>query len=73
MASTHLKKHVVEEHYDVVKYCLMKTLEEGLPQGMWTKDMKGAWVEAYEALVLAIQVEGASQLRQQKYEAYAKK
>eukprot|EP00249_Psilotum_nudum_P009812 c22169_g1_i2 orf=271-1059(+) len=72
MASTHLKKHVVEEHYDVLKYCLMKTLEEGLPQGMWTKDMKGAWVEAYQALVLAMQVEGESQLRQQRDEVDAK-
>ncbi|MCO5576885.1 hypothetical protein L7F22_030706 [Adiantum nelumboides] len=31
MAHSHNMSGVVDEHYEVVKYCMLKTLEEGLP------------------------------------------
>lgn len=58
MANSHIISGVVDEHYEVVKFSLLKTVEKGLPAGMWNDEVKGAWAEAYDELVLAIKAEG---------------
>lgn len=58
IANSHMISGVVDEHYEVVKFSLLKTVEKGLPPGMWNDEVKGAWAEAYEELVLAIKAEG---------------
>lgn len=57
MAQAHGLSGVVDEHYDVVKFCLLKTIEEGLPEGKWNSEVREAWVEAYDELVAAIKAE----------------
>eukprot|EP01018_Ginkgo_biloba_P032130 Gb_32168 [translate_table: standard] len=52
----HLIYGVVDEHFDVVKYCLLKTIEEAVPE-MWSPSMKSAWEEAYTQLAEAIKSE----------------
>ncbi|KAH7352452.1 hypothetical protein KP509_19G045900 [Ceratopteris richardii] len=51
MARAHYLAGVVDEHYEVVRYCLLKTIQAGLPAGMWNEDVKQAWHDAYDELV----------------------
>ena len=40
-----------------MRYCLLKTIEEGLPPDTWNDEVKQAWEEAYDELVLAMKFE----------------
>lgn len=57
MAHAHVISGVVDEHYDVVRYSLLKTVQAGLPTGMYNDDVKNAWGDAYDELVLAIKAQ----------------
>jgi len=49
----HFNYGVVDEHYDVVKFCLLETIKDAVPD-MWSPEMKIAWDEAYTQLAEAI-------------------
>ncbi|KAH7352450.1 hypothetical protein KP509_19G045800 [Ceratopteris richardii] len=51
MARAHHLAGVVDEHYEVVRYCLLKTIQAGLPAEMWNEDVQQAWHDAYDELV----------------------
>lgn len=57
MAHKHVISGVVDEHYDVVRYSLLKTVEAGLPAEVWNDEVKNAWGDAYDELVLAIKAQ----------------
>lgn len=44
------------ELLQVVKFALLETLEEAVPE-MWSPEMKNAWGEAYDQLTAAIKAE----------------
>ncbi|OWM70258.1 non-symbiotic hemoglobin 2 [Punica granatum] len=56
LGSLHLKKGVIEAHFEVVKEALLRTIEEGVGN-KWGEDMGSAWSEAYDQLVAAIKAE----------------
>ncbi|XP_022944053.1 plastid division protein PDV2-like [Cucurbita moschata] len=56
LGASHLKYGVVDEHFEVLKYALLETIKEGIPE-MWSVEMKEAWAEAYDQLVSAIKAE----------------
>ncbi|KAL9271486.1 Non-symbiotic hemoglobin 1-like protein [Drosera capensis] len=56
LGDTHLKYGVVDEHFDVVRYALLETVKEAVPE-MWSLEMKSAWGEAYDQLAAAIKQE----------------
>lgn len=57
MAHSHVISGVVDEHYEVVRYSLLKTVQAGLPAEMWNDNVKNAWGDAYDELVLAIKTQ----------------
>ncbi|KAI5063165.1 hypothetical protein GOP47_0021712 [Adiantum capillus-veneris] len=57
MAHAHVISGVVDEHYDVVRYSLLKTVQAGIPPEMWNEEVKNAWGDAYDELVLAIKAQ----------------
>ncbi|XP_027111429.1 non-symbiotic hemoglobin 2-like [Coffea eugenioides] len=63
LGSVHLRKGVLQPHFEVVKEALLKTIEEGVGE-KWSEEMKNAWGEAYDHLAAAImgemQVEAAA-------------
>lgn len=56
MGKLHFKYGVVDEHFDVVKFCLLETIKDAVPD-MWSLEMKIAWDEAYTQLAEAIKIE----------------
>eukprot|EP00250_Pteridium_aquilinum_P002442 c12658_g1_i1 orf=262-993(-) len=57
MSHSHLMSGVVDEHYEVVKLCMLKTLEEGLPADVWNEEVNSAWGAAYDELLVAMKAE----------------
>ncbi|KAI3908301.1 hypothetical protein MKX01_027323 [Papaver californicum] len=56
LGTVHVKKGVIDPHFEVVKEALLRTLESGLGD-KWNDEMKCAWSEAYDQLATAIKVE----------------
>lgn len=56
LGSTHFKYGVADEHYEVVRFALLETIKEAVPE-MWSPEMKIAWSEAYDQLTAAIKAE----------------
>ncbi|GAB2224763.1 hypothetical protein Droror1_Dr00005533 [Drosera rotundifolia] len=50
------KYGAVDEHFDVVRYALLETVKEAVPE-IWSLEMKSAWGEAYDQLAAAIKQE----------------
>uniref|UniRef100_A0A0D9VRL7 Globin domain-containing protein n=1 Tax=Leersia perrieri TaxID=77586 RepID=A0A0D9VRL7_9ORYZ len=57
LGATHLKYGVADAHFEVVKFALLDTIKEAVPEDMWSSEMKSAWSEAYDHLVAAIKKE----------------
>lgn len=53
LGTKHFKYGVADEHFEVVRYALLETIEEALPE-MWSTEMKNAWTEAYNSLAESI-------------------
>ncbi|GAB4837944.1 Non-symbiotic hemoglobin 1 [Ancistrocladus abbreviatus] len=56
LGEVHFKYGVVDEHFEVVRYALLETIKEAVPE-MWSSEMKDAWSEAYDQLAAAIKQE----------------
>ncbi|MED6168353.1 Non-symbiotic hemoglobin 1 [Stylosanthes scabra] len=56
LGATHFRIGVVDEHFEVVKFALLETIKEAVPE-IWSPAMKEAWGEAYDQLVAAIKSE----------------
>lgn len=56
MGKLHLTYGVLDEHFDVVKFCLLETIKDAVPD-IWSPEMKIAWDEAYTQLAEAIKSE----------------
>lgn len=56
LGSVHYKSGVLDEHYEVTKFALLETIKEAVPE-MWSPEMKSAWAQAYDQLVVAIKSE----------------
>ncbi|CAK7325352.1 unnamed protein product [Dovyalis caffra] len=56
LGSVHLKKGVIEPHFEVVKEALLRTVKEALRE-KWNEEMGLAWGEAYDQLAAAIKAE----------------
>lgn len=56
LGAVHLTYGVVDEHFEVVKYALLETIKEAIPE-IWSPEMKSAWGEAYDQLAAAIKKE----------------
>ncbi|XP_034681514.1 hemoglobin-2 [Vitis riparia] len=56
LGSVHYKSGVLDEHYEVTKFALLETIKEAVPE-MWSPEMKNAWAQAYDQLVVAIKSE----------------
>ncbi|KMT00511.1 hypothetical protein BVRB_9g218090 [Beta vulgaris subsp. vulgaris] len=56
LGTTHFKYGVADEHFEVVRFALLETIKEAVPE-MWSAEMKEAWKEAYDQLVAAIKQE----------------
>ncbi|XP_017256230.1 non-symbiotic hemoglobin 1 isoform X2 [Daucus carota subsp. sativus] len=53
MGATHSRVGVVDEHFEVTKFALLETIKEAVPD-MWSPEMKNAWGEAYDQLVVTM-------------------
>ncbi|KAK1358739.1 Non-symbiotic hemoglobin 1 [Heracleum sosnowskyi] len=53
MGATHSRVGVVDEHFEVTKFALLETIKEAVPD-MWSPEMKNAWGEAYDQLVITM-------------------
>ncbi|KAJ0981795.1 hypothetical protein J5N97_010050 [Dioscorea zingiberensis] len=56
LGASHFKHGVVDEHFEVVRFSLLETIKEAVPD-IWCPEMKNAWGEAYDQLVAAIKEE----------------
>ncbi|XP_010241647.1 PREDICTED: non-symbiotic hemoglobin 2-like [Nelumbo nucifera] len=56
LGSVHLKKGVIDPHFEVVKEALLRTIQEAVGE-KWSEEMKNAWGEAYDQLAAAIKAE----------------
>nr|CAD1841397.1 unnamed protein product [Ananas comosus var. bracteatus] len=56
LGSTHSKAGVADEHFEVVRFALLETIKEAVPD-MWTEEMKKAWEEAFDQVAEAIKEE----------------
>ncbi|KAF7810947.1 non-symbiotic hemoglobin 1 [Senna tora] len=56
LGAVHFRTGVVDEHFEVTKFALLETLKEAVPE-MWSPEMKNAWGQAYDQLVVAIKTE----------------
>lgn len=52
----HVKKGVLEPHFEVLKGALLKTIKEAMRE-KWSEDMNNAWGTAYDELATAIKKE----------------
>ncbi|XP_072974245.1 uncharacterized protein [Typha angustifolia] len=53
LGKTHFKAGVTTEHFELTRFALLETIKEAIPF-MWSNEMKNAWGEAYDHLVVAI-------------------
>ncbi|KAK1380010.1 Class I non-symbiotic hemoglobin [Heracleum sosnowskyi] len=53
MGATHSRVGVVDEHFEVTRFALLETIKEAVPE-MWSAEMKNAWGEAYDQLVITM-------------------
>ncbi|KAI7753050.1 hypothetical protein M8C21_016805 [Ambrosia artemisiifolia] len=53
LTSAHLHKGIAAPHFEVVKKGVLRTVEKGVGE-KWSEEMKGAWAEAYDQLILEI-------------------
>ncbi|KAF9612682.1 hypothetical protein IFM89_003157 [Coptis chinensis] len=56
LGSVHLKKGVIDPHFEVVKEALLRTIKDALGE-KWSEEMCSAWGEAYDQLAAAIKAE----------------
>ncbi|KAK9153839.1 hypothetical protein Sjap_001319 [Stephania japonica] len=56
LGSVHLKKGVIDPHFEVVKEALLRTIKEAVGE-QWSEEMEKAWSEAYDQLAAAIKAE----------------
>nr|AZL41265.1 class II non-symbiotic haemoglobin [Datisca glomerata] len=56
LGSVHLKKGVIDPHFEVVKEALLRTVKEGVGEN-WSEEMGSAWALAYDHLAAAIKDE----------------
>ncbi|KAL8143528.1 hypothetical protein V2J09_016560 [Rumex salicifolius] len=56
LGAKHFKYGVADEHFEVVRYALLETIKEAVPE-MWSPEMKIAWTEAYNSLAESIKEE----------------
>ncbi|XP_058083581.1 non-symbiotic hemoglobin 2 [Magnolia sinica] len=56
LGSVHVKKGVIDAHFEVVKEALLRTIQAALGE-KWSDEMGGAWGEAYDQLAAAIKAE----------------
>ncbi|KAL9245030.1 hypothetical protein vseg_018729 [Gypsophila vaccaria] len=53
LGELHFKYGVVDEHFEVVRFALLETIRDAVPE-MWSEEMKEAWKGAYDQLTAAI-------------------
>ncbi|RWR91963.1 Non-symbiotic hemoglobin [Cinnamomum micranthum f. kanehirae] len=63
LGSVHLKKGVVDPHFEVVKEALLRTIKDAVGK-KWSEEMLGAWAEAYDHLAAAIKAEMKEEMAQ---------
>ncbi|KAJ4800822.1 Non-symbiotic hemoglobin [Rhynchospora pubera] len=56
LASVHFKAGIADVHFEVLKFALLETIKEAVPY-LWSEELKEAWSESYDHLVLAIKNE----------------
>jgi len=56
LARTHIGNGVVDAHFDLMKFALLRTIEEALPD-LWSLELNMAWTEAFEEVAEAIKRE----------------
>nr|XP_023875833.1 non-symbiotic hemoglobin 2-like [Quercus suber] len=56
LGSVHLKKGVVDSHFEVMKEALLRTIKEAVGES-WSDEMGGAWGEAYDQLAATIKTQ----------------
>lgn len=56
LGASHLNHGVVNEHFEVLRFALLDTIKDAVPE-MWSPEMKNAWTVAYDQLVAAIKQE----------------
>ncbi|ONK74597.1 uncharacterized protein A4U43_C03F8130 [Asparagus officinalis] len=56
LGASHNKSGVVDEHFEVVRFALLDTIKEAVPE-MWGPEMNNAWTLAYDQLAGAIKQE----------------
>ncbi|CAI9091227.1 OLC1v1026192C1 [Oldenlandia corymbosa var. corymbosa] len=56
LGSVHVKKGVIDPHFEVVKEALLRTIKEAMGES-WSQEMNDAWGEAYDHLASAIKAE----------------
>ncbi|RWW83600.1 hypothetical protein BHE74_00007883 [Ensete ventricosum] len=56
LGATHINSGVIDEHFEVVKFALLETIKDAVPE-MWCPEMKDAWGQAYDHLAAAIKEE----------------
>ncbi|KAK1314076.1 Non-symbiotic hemoglobin 2 [Acorus calamus] len=71
LGSVHLKKGVLDPHFEVVKEALLRTVREAVGDNKWSEEMRGAWSVAYDHLAEAIKAEMKAEAGQVDSEAVA--
>ncbi|KAJ3670109.1 hypothetical protein LUZ60_010433 [Juncus effusus] len=56
LASVHFKAGIADVHFEVLKFALLETIKEAVPY-MWSEELKEAWSQSYDHLVVAIKNE----------------
>lgn len=56
LGASHHNHGVVNEHFEVVRFALLDTIKDAVPE-MWCPEMQSAWSVAYDQLVAAIKQE----------------
>ncbi|KAL5722630.1 Anaerobic nitrite reductase hb2 [Ranunculus cassubicifolius] len=56
LGSVHLRKAVIDPHFEVVKQALLRTIQ-GAIGDKWSEEMCSAWGEAYDQLATTIKTE----------------
>ncbi|CAD5176113.1 unnamed protein product [Musa acuminata subsp. malaccensis] len=56
LGATHMNSGVIDEHFEVVKFALLETIKDAVPE-MWCPEMKDAWGQAYDHLAAAMKEE----------------
>ncbi|XP_038691721.1 LOW QUALITY PROTEIN: non-symbiotic hemoglobin 2 [Tripterygium wilfordii] len=56
LGSIHLKKGVIDPHFEVVKEALLRTIQGAVGE-KWSDEMGQAWTEAYDQLAAAMKAQ----------------